>query len=56
MTTEKTTRRNGKWAKVSGSRGNWIVAKGWSGSFEGKTQRWPTKDGAEVAADYWLND
>lgn len=56
MTTEKTTRRNGKWTKVSGKRGRWIVALGWAGSFEGKTQIWATKDGANIAANYWLSD
>lgn len=54
--TEVTKRANGKWFKVSGKRGRWIVALGWAGSFEGKTQIWPTKDGAMVAANYWLAD
>lgn len=54
--TEVTKRANGKWAKVSGKRGRWIVAMGWAGSFKGKTQIWTTKDGAMICATYWLND
>lgn len=54
--TEVTKRANGKWAKVSGKRGRWIVAMGWAGSFVGKTQIWTTKDGAMICANYWLND
>jgi len=54
---EKTIRKNGKWAKVSGKRGAWTVAKGWVGSLQAQQmQSWPTKDCAMVAANYWVND
>lgn len=54
---EKTFRKNGKWVKVSGRRGAWAVAKGWEGDFKAvQTFSYPTKDGALIAARYWLED
>lgn len=54
---EKTVRSNGKWVKVSGTRGKWAVAKGWEGNFKAeRVLTYPTKDGAMIAAKYWIND
>ena len=56
---EKTIRSNGKWAKVSGQRGKWTVAKGWAGEVSARPNHvltYPTKDGALIAANYWIND
>lgn len=54
---EKTIRKNGKWAKVSGQRGKWACAQGWAGDFTAsKVLYWPTKDSALVCAAYWVND
>ncbi len=54
---EKYLRGNGKWAKVSGKRGAWAIAKGWEGDFKAlNVLTYPTKDGALVAAQYWIND
>lgn len=55
--TDQTKRRNGKWAKVSGTKGRWSCAKGWDGSISAiLVQTWPTKAGAIVSANYWLED
>ncbi len=55
--TSKTIRGNGKWAKVSGQRGKWTLAKGWEGDFKAvRMSVWHTKDGAMIAAHYWLED
>ncbi len=54
---DKVIRKNGKWAKISGKRGAYILALGWQGDFAAsKLQKWPNKYGAEIAARYWLND
>jgi hypothetical protein len=54
---EKTLRTNGKWAKISGKRGCWTLAQGWSGNFKAaKLRTYPTKDGALIAGRYWVND
>jgi hypothetical protein len=54
---EKTIRTNGKWAKVSGRRGRWAVAKGWAGQFGAAViLTYPTKDGAMIAARGWVKD
>lgn len=55
---EKTVRGNGKWAKVSGKRGKWAVAKGYQGEVSHASfmpiNYYPTKDGALIAANGWL--
>ena len=54
---EKTIRSNGKWAKVSGTRGKWACAKGWDGQIKAnQVHYWPTKDSALISASYWIND
>lgn len=54
---EKTVRKNGKWAKISGKRGSWSCAKGWEGNFKAdRVLIYPTKDGALIAANYWVGD
>jgi hypothetical protein len=55
--TEKTFRKDAKWAKVSGQRGCWHCAKGWRGQFKATyLQTYPTKDGAVIAAHHWVSD
>ncbi len=53
----RTIRKNGKWAKVSGQRGKWSVAKGWKDEVKAvRVLSYPTKCGALIAANYWVND
>ncbi len=57
--TDQYIRRNGKWAKVSGSRGKFFCAKGWEGSIAAGPNMifsYPTKSGAMIAAKYWVED
>lgn len=50
-------RGNGRWAKVSGKRGAWNVAKGWAGEMSaGRVLTYKTKDAALIAANYWIAD
>lgn len=57
MRIEKTTRRNGKWAKVSGSRGAWTVALGWQGELRAhRMQHTATRLHADCIATNYLND
>ena len=57
MATDRTIRRNGKWAKVSGSRGAWKVAQGWNGQIVAtRVFTYPTKDSALICANGYLND
>jgi hypothetical protein len=54
---EKTIRSNGKWSKISGKRGAWNCAKGWEGQLNAaRLLRYPTKEGAMIAAQNWLKD
>jgi hypothetical protein len=57
MTTETTTRNGNKWAKVSGKRGEWSVAKGFKS--ETKAISMTTvgnKELAMIMARGWVND
>jgi hypothetical protein len=57
MTTERMIRRNGKWTKITGRRGEWRVAQGWEGSLKAvRVFTYPTKEFAIYAAISWLND
>lgn len=52
-----TIRHNLKWAKVSGSRGKWFVAKGWKSSTQAEIVIIaPTKDAALIYAKFWVED
>ena len=54
---EKTIRKNSKWAKVNGKRGNWTVGLGWKGEFAAnRVLKANTKVLAECIAEGWIND
>ena len=57
MTAPKYFRKNFKWAKVSGQRGEWTIGLGWkSNSTAIKVQKANTKVLAECIAEGWVND
>lgn len=54
---DTTKRRNGKWARVHGTRGAWTVALGWRGEFKAcRVNTCGTKLLADTIAAGWLND
>jgi hypothetical protein len=54
---EQYFRTSHKWAKISGKRGKWCVAFGYTGEARAtRLQYWPTKAGAHIAARYWVDD
>jgi hypothetical protein len=56
MTTETTTRRNGKWAKITRTGKSYTVACGFDGTIKAARVTSGSKDYAEIAAENWLND
>lgn len=54
---ERTLRKSGKWAKVSGKSGRYFCAQGWQGDVKAvRVLAYPSKDGALISAEHWVND
>lgn len=54
---ERTLRGNGKWVKVSGKSGRYVAAQGWQGDIKAiRTLTYPTRDGALICAEHWINE
>ena len=55
--TESYFRKDIRWAKVSGRRGDWNAALGWKGELKARrVEKAHTKDLALIIARYWVDD
>lgn len=54
---DKTIRNDNKWAKISGKRGRWTIAKGYKSNMKASfTVSVDNKELALIIAQGWIND